>query len=77
MGNLGNLYKDINKTNEAIDYYKEAIKNNPKGIININNLSKDILNINKELRVISQINNGGDLNHDKELGNIEILFKHF
>ena len=35
----------------------------------------DILNIKKDLRNISEINQNNSLNHDKELGNIEILFK--
>ena len=33
------------------------------------------MNIKKELRKITEINNNKSLNHDKELGNIEILFK--
>ena len=32
-------------------------------------------NVKKELRNISEIVNNKSLNHDKELGNIEILFK--
>ena len=35
----------------------------------------DIMNIKKELRNIMEINNNISFNHDKELGNIEILFK--
>ena len=35
----------------------------------------DIINIKKELRIISEINKKNNLLHDKELGNIEILFK--
>ena len=35
----------------------------------------DIMNIKKELRNITEINKNISLNHDKELGNIEILFK--
>ncbi len=35
----------------------------------------DVMNVNKELRCISEINQNNGLNHDKELGNIEILFK--
>ena len=35
----------------------------------------DIINIKKDLRNISEINQNNGLNHDKELGNIEILFK--
>ena len=35
----------------------------------------DIINIKKDLRNISEINQNNSLNHDKELGNIEILFK--
>ena len=33
------------------------------------------MNIKKELRNITEINKKISLNHDKELGNIEILFK--
>ena len=35
----------------------------------------DIINVKKEMRVISEINKKESLTHDKELGNIEILFK--
>ncbi len=35
----------------------------------------DILNISKEKRYIDQINENANFNHNKELGNIEILFK--
>jgi len=35
----------------------------------------DIINVDKNLRIISEINKNNNLNHDKELGNIEILFK--
>ena len=35
----------------------------------------DTINIKKDLRNISEINQNNSLNHDKELGNIEILFK--
>ncbi len=35
----------------------------------------DIINVDKELRIISEINQNNGLTHDKELGKIEILFK--
>ena len=35
----------------------------------------DIINVDKNLRIISEINKNNNLNHDKELGNIEILFR--
>ena len=35
----------------------------------------DIINVKKDLRVIEEITKNNSLNHDKELGNIEILFK--
>ena len=35
----------------------------------------DILNVKKDLRIIEEINKNLSINHDKELGNIEILFK--
>ena len=35
----------------------------------------DIINVKKEFRLISFINMENRLNHDKELGEIEILFK--
>jgi len=35
----------------------------------------DMINIDKDLRVISEINKNKGFNHEKELGNIEILFK--
>ena len=35
----------------------------------------DIINVKKESRTISEINNANGLTHDIELGNIEILFK--
>ena len=35
----------------------------------------DIINVDKNLRIISEINKKNNLNHDKELGNIEILFR--
>ena len=44
-------------------------------IPNSSNKILDIINVNNDLRVISEINNSAGLNHDKELGNIEILFK--
>ena len=44
-------------------------------IPNSSNKILDIINVNNDLRVISEINNSTGLNHDKELGNIEILFK--
>ena len=44
-------------------------------IPNSSNKILDIINVNNDLRVISEINNSAGLNHNKELGNIEILFK--
>ena len=35
----------------------------------------DIINVKKEFRNISEIDKNVGLNYDKELGNIEILFK--
>ena len=35
----------------------------------------DIINVDKNSRIISEINKNNNLNHDKELGNIEILFR--
>ena len=39
------------------------------------NKTLDIINVKKEHRNIGEIDNNKSLNHDKELGNIEILFK--
>ena len=35
----------------------------------------DLINVKKDMRQISQINQKNSLNHEKELGNLEILFK--
>ncbi len=70
---------DIKKMNSILHSIVEQIKNISILLLPIIPISAnkilDILNVKKELRVIAEINKNISLNHDKELGNIEILFK--
>ncbi len=70
---------DIKKMNSILYSIVEQIKNISILLLPIIPISAnkilDIINVKKELRNISEIVNNKSLNHDKELGNIEILFK--
>ncbi len=70
---------DEKKMNSVLYSIVEQIKNISILLIPIipNSANKilDIINVKKELRFISEINKENSLTHDKELGNIEILFK--
>ena len=70
---------DIKKMNSILYSIVEQIKNISILLLPIMPISAnkilDIINVKKELRNISEIDNNKSLNHDKELGNIEILFK--
>ena len=70
---------DVKKMNSILYSIVEQIKNISILLLPIMPISAnkilDIINVKKELRNISEINNNKSLNHDKELGNIEILFK--
>ena len=70
---------DIKKMNSILYSIVEQIKNISILLLPIMPISAnkilDIINVKKELRNLSEINNNKSLNHDKELGNIEILFK--
>ena len=70
---------NINKMNSVLYTIVEQIKNISILLIPIipssANKILDIINIQKDLRFITQINKTDDLSHSKELGNIEILFK--
>ena len=74
------LKKNDKKKMESVLYsIVEQIKNISILLLpiipNSSNKILDIINVNNDLRVISEINNSAGLNHNKELGNIEILFK--
>tara|TARA_Y100000816_G_scaffold66395_1_gene44109 strand:- start:1818 stop:3353 length:1536 start_codon:yes stop_codon:yes gene_type:complete len=70
---------DVKKMNSILYSIVEQIKNISILLLPIIPISAnkilDIMNIKKELRNIMEINNNISFNHDKELGNIEILFK--
>ena len=70
---------DVKKMNSILYSIVEQIKNISILLLPIIPISAnkilDIINVKKELRNISEIDNNKSLNHDKELGNIEILFK--
>jgi len=70
---------DVKKMNSILYSIVEQIKNISILLLPIMPISAnkilDIINVKKELRNISEIDNNKSLNHDKELGNIEILFK--
>ena len=70
---------DAKKMNSILYSIVEQIKNISILLLPIMPISAnkilDIMNIKKELRNITEINKNISLNHDKELGNIEILFK--
>ena len=70
---------DPNKMESVLYSIVEQIKNISILLLPIIPISADkildIMNVKKELRKITEIDNNKSLNHDKELGNIEILFK--
>ena len=70
---------DSNKMNAVLYSIIEQIKNISILLLPIIPISAnkilDIINVKKELRIIEEITKNNSLNHDKELGNIEILFK--
>ena len=70
---------DIKKMNSVLNTIVEQIKNISILLLPIIPASAgkilDIINVEKEFRNISEIDKNIGLNHDKELGNIEILFK--
>ena len=70
---------DIKKMNSVLNTIVEQIKNISILLLPIIPASAgkilDIINVKKEFRNISEIDKNIGLNHDKELGNIEILFK--
>ncbi len=70
---------DAKKMNSILYSIVEQIKNISILLLPIIPISAnkilDIMNIKKELRNIEEINNNISFNHDRELGNIEILFK--
>ena len=71
--------KDLKKMNSVLNCIVEQIKNISILLLPVipNSANKilDIINVKKEFRLISYINMENRLNHDKELGEIEILFK--
>ena len=70
---------DVKKMNSILYSIVEQIKNISILLLPIMPISAnkilDIINVKKELRNIDEIDSNKSLNHDKELGNIEILFK--
>ena len=70
---------DAKKMNSILYSIIEQIKNISILLLPIIPISAnkilDIINVKKELRNITEIVNNKSLNHDKELGNIAILFK--
>jgi len=70
---------DENRMNSVLYSIIEQIKNISILLLPIipNSANKilDIINVSKEQRLISDINKSNTLNHNKELGKIEILFK--
>ena len=70
---------DVKKMNSILYSIVEQIKNISILLLPIIPISAnkilDIINVEKELRKITEIENNKSLNHDKELQKIEILFK--
>ena len=70
---------DENRMNSVLYSIVEQIKNISILLLPIipNSANKilDVINVSKDQRVISDINKSKTLNHNKELGNIEILFR--
>ncbi len=70
---------DENRMNSVLYSIVEQIKNISILLLPIipNSANKilDVINVSKDQRVISDINKSKTLNHNKELGKIEILFK--
>ena len=70
---------NIEKMNSVLYTIVEQIKNISILLLPIipNSASKilDLINVKKDMRLISQINQKNSLNHEKELGDLEILFK--
>ena len=69
---------DVKKMNSILYSIVEQIKNISillLPIIPIKQQNPDMMNVEKELRNITEIENNKSLNHDKELQKIEILFK--
>ncbi len=70
---------DIKKMNSVLNTIVEQIKNISILLLPIIPVSAgkilDIINVKREFRNINEIDKNKGLNHDKELGNIEILFK--
>ncbi len=70
---------DIKKMNSVLYSIIEQIKNISILLLPIIPISAnkilDTINVKKDLRVTTEISNNVALDHDKELGNIEILFK--
>ena len=70
---------DIKKMNSVLNTIVEQIKNISILLLPIIPISAgkilDIINVKKEFRNITEIDKNIGLNHDKELGSIEILFK--
>ena len=70
---------DIKKMNFVLNTIVEQIKNISILLLPIIPVSAgkilDIINVKNEFRNTNEINKNVGLNHDKELGNIEILFK--
>ena len=70
---------DVKKMNSILYSIVEQIKNISILLLPIMPISAnkilDIINVKKELRNIDEIDSNKSLIHDKELGNIEILFK--
>ena len=70
---------NINKMNSILYSIVEQIKNISILLLPIIPISAnkilDVINVNKDLRVISQIKKENTLDISKELGDIEILFK--
>ena len=70
---------NVKKMNSVLYSIIEQIKNISILLLPIIPISAnkilDILNVKKDLRIIEEINKNLSINHDKELGNIEILFK--
>ncbi len=70
---------DVKKMNSILYSIVEQIKNISILLLPIMPISAnkilDIINVKKELRNIDEIDSNKSFNYDKELGNIEILFK--
>ena len=70
---------DVKKMNSVLYSIVEQIKNISILLLPIIPISAnkilDTINVKKDLRIITEINNNIALDHDKELGKVEILFK--